>query len=60
MDDQSWKIKRDLRIELLKIVDQIELLSIVFRDRGVEPELASELNNLQIHVVEMIEHTRGR
>jgi hypothetical protein len=54
MTQTNWETKRDLRIELLKLSDQVQMLSIIFRDRGLSVEHASDLVGLQIKVGELI------
>lgn len=54
MVDLNWDIKRSLRIELLKIADAIQDLSIKYRGEGLDPQHAIDLNNLQIKVLELM------
>jgi len=54
MIQTNWETKRDLRIELLKISDQIQTLSIIFRDKGLSGEHSSDLVGLQIKVGDLI------
>lgn len=54
MTEFDWEMKRALRIELLGISDQIQTLSVMFRNRGLSQEYAIELNGLQIKVGELI------
>lgn len=54
MADFEWEDKRELRIRLLKISDEIQSLSIEFRSRGFPQEYAIKLNELQIKISELI------
>lgn len=54
MTDSDWEVKRSLRLELLRVSDSIEELSIRFRDKGLDSQHATDLNNLQIKVIELI------
>ena len=54
MTQTNWETKRDLRIELLKLSDQIQDLSIIFRDKGLSTEHSSDLVGLQIKVGNLI------
>ena len=54
MPERDWELRRSLRIELLSISDQIENLSIKYRNSGIESSVASELNSLQIKVGELM------
>lgn len=54
MIESNWETKRELRLELLKLSDQIQSLSIAFRDKGISVDHAVELNGLQIKVGELI------
>lgn len=54
MGDFGWEDKRELRIQLLKISDEMQSLSIKLRSQGLPQEYAVELNSLQIKVSELI------
>lgn len=54
MANFEWENKRELRIRLLKISDEIQNLSIEFRSLGFPQEYAVQLNTLQIKISELI------
>lgn len=54
MSESQSEVKRCLRIELLKISDLIQALSLKYRDRELDQVYTAELNNLQIKVGEII------
>jgi hypothetical protein len=54
MSETPREVKRSLRIDLLKISDLIQELSLKYRDRGLDQDYAIELNDLQIKAGEII------
>lgn len=52
LDD--WEVKRDLRIELLKISDRVQELSVLSRSLSSDNITAVSLNDLQIKIGEII------
>lgn len=50
----DWEIKRDLRIELLKVSDRVQELSIQSRSLSDGSVTATSLNDLQIKIGEII------
>lgn len=50
----DWEIKRDLRIELLKVSDRVQELSIQSRSLTDGNVTAASLNDLQIKIGEII------
>lgn len=50
----DWEIKRDLRIELLKVSDRVQELSIQSRSLTDDNVTAASLNDLQIKIGEII------
>lgn len=50
----DWEIKRDLRIELLKVSDRVQELSILSRSLPDDHVTAASLNDLQIKIGEII------
>lgn len=54
MIEPKQEIKRSLRIELLRISDLIQELSLKYRERDLDYKHVVELNSLQIKVGELI------
>lgn len=54
MSTHKPDVKSALRIDLLKIVDDIQQISIKYRSLGIDPKYAVEINNLHIKVGELI------
>lgn len=54
MTDVRWDEKRDLRIKLLKIVDEVQQLSVDCRSIGLSQDYAIDLNSIQIKLGELI------
>jgi hypothetical protein len=52
--DNQQDLKRSLRTELLELSDQIQNISIRYRERKIDASIASEINSLQISVGELI------
>lgn len=50
----DWEIKRDLRIELLKVSDRVQELSIKSRSLSDGNVTAASLNDLQVKIGEII------
>jgi len=54
MTAEDWELRRSLRIELLRISDEIQDISLRVRSFGCDGETAVALNNLQIKIGELI------
>jgi hypothetical protein len=54
MTTNDWQIKRDLRIDLLFVANVIQNLTIKYRNAGLRDDFASDLNDLQIKVTELM------
>lgn len=54
MSGPLWDVKRSLRIDLLNLIDRIEMITVKYRSLDIDPNIASEINTLQIKVGEII------
>lgn len=54
MANIGWENKRELRVKLLKISDEIQELSVQCRTMEMPHDYAIDINNLQIKISELI------
>lgn len=54
MTTHNPDVKSSLRIDLLKVVDQIQQISVKYRTLGIDQKYAVEINDLHIKVGELI------
>jgi hypothetical protein len=54
MPEVGWEARRELRVKLLKISDEIQDLSVQCRSLGLDQDYSTSLNNLQIKITELI------
>lgn len=54
MSTHNPDLKSALRIDLLKVVDEIQSISVKYRTLGIDQKYATEINELHIKVSELI------